>query len=82
MEKIGFDSGFGVFYTYICDEFGCVISIAKLRHDYFSFHWRKVLMRILKEEKAHINVSYYISETVIQWIMMIIWGKSSGGNTI
>ena len=34
MEKIGFDSGFGVFYTYICDKFGCVISIGKLRRDF------------------------------------------------
>ena len=31
MEKIGFDSGFGVFYSYNCDEFGCVIFIAKFR---------------------------------------------------
>ena len=31
MEKITFDSDFEVFYSCICDEFGCVIFIAKLR---------------------------------------------------
>ena len=45
----------------------------------------KIKMRILKEEKVHINLSScvnFISETMIQWIMMIIWGKSSGCETI
>ena len=62
MEKIGFDSGFGVFYTYNCDEFGCVISIAKLRRDYFlplgKSKWKFVKkifssMKVMELENKH-----------------------------
>ena len=84
LEKIGFDSGFGVFYTYNCDELGCVISIAKLRHEYFSFH--SVLPKVAWSRQSGVfgppcgAIKFEVAwtrQSSKMWRLLMIWLKMS-----